>query len=71
MIRIDWFNWVDPYLPDPEQPDVSTRYPDGCPVADTWEGYWPPEVHYTQDDTQYAKDKKRAKTCAERGVNNG
>lgn len=71
MIRIDWFNWIDPYEPDPEKPDVATHYPDGCPVADTWEGYWPPEIHYTQDDTQYAKDKKRARTCAERSVTNG
>lgn len=35
MVRVDWFNWVDPYEPDPEDPDVSTRYPDGCPVADS------------------------------------
>lgn len=35
MIRVDWFNWVDPYEPDPEDPDVSTHFPDGCPVADS------------------------------------
>lgn len=71
MLRVDWFNWVDPYEPDPQKPDVGTRYPDGCPVADTWEGYWPPDIWYGHDDTQYAKQKPRAKTCMERGATNG
>lgn len=71
MLRVDWFNWVDLYEPDPEKPDVGTRYPDGCPVADTWGGYWPPDMWYGHDDTQYARQKPRAKTCIERGATNG
>lgn len=63
MIRVDWFNWVDPYEPDPEKPDVGTTFPDGCPVGDNQEDFWPPDIHYTQDDTEYAKNKKKAKRC--------
>lgn len=46
MLRIDWFNWVDPWEPDPERDDVSTHFPETNPVADTWEGYWPPDMWY-------------------------
>lgn len=46
MVRVDWFNWVDPYEPDPERDDVSTHFPETNPVADTWEGYWPPDMWY-------------------------
>lgn len=63
MIRIDWFNWVDPYEEDPERPDVSTHMVEGCPIADTWEGYWPPYIWYTNDDTEYAKQKSARTTC--------
>ena len=49
MIRIDWFNWVDPYEPDPERDDVSTHFPQTS-MADTWEGYWPPDMWYCYHD---------------------
>lgn len=48
MIRIDWFNWVDPYEEDPEPEDTSTSFPEQNPVADTWEGYWPPDMWYCE-----------------------
>lgn len=48
MIRIDWFNWVDPYEPDPERDDVSTHFPMN-PTPDTWEGYWPLDMWYCID----------------------
>lgn len=66
MIRVDWFNWVDPYEPDPERPDVGTKFPDGCPVGDNWEGFWPYEIHYTQNEKEYAKNKPKSKKCVER-----
>ena len=43
MIRIDWFNWVDTYQPDPERDDVSTHFTT-TPTPDTWPGYWPPDM---------------------------
>lgn len=49
MIRVDWFNWVDPYEPDPVRDDVSTHFPTTA-VADTWEGYWPPNMWYCYHD---------------------
>lgn len=64
MVRVDWFNWVDPYEPDPEDPDVSTHFPDGCPVADSQEDFWPPDMWYGADDKEYAKTKKRATKCS-------
>lgn len=63
MVRVDWFNWVDPYEPDPEKPDVGTEFPDGCPVADSWPGFWPPDMWYCADDTIYAKNKGKNKKC--------
>lgn len=63
MIRIDWFNWIDPYQEDPEHPDVSTEMFHGCPVADTWEGYWPPNIWYGEDGREFAKTKAASKTC--------
>lgn len=63
MIRIDWFNWVDPYEEDPERPDVSTEPDEGCPVADTWEGYWPYDMWYCYNDTEYAQRKPNPTTC--------
>lgn len=50
MIRIDWFNWNDPYEPDPERPDVSTSFPEQNPYPDTWGGYWPPDMWYCEGD---------------------
>lgn len=49
MIRIDWFNWVDPYEPDPEREDVSTHFPTTS-FVDNWEGYWPPDMWYCYHD---------------------
>lgn len=49
MIRVDWFNWVDPYEPDPERDDVSTHFPTTA-TADHWEGYWPPDMWYCYHD---------------------
>lgn len=63
MLRIDWFNWVDPYEPDPERDDVTNHYNDGCPIADTWPGFWPPDMWYCYDDTEYAKTKGRNTVC--------
>lgn len=48
MIRVDWFNWVDPYEPDPEREDVSTHFPNN-PTPDSWGGYWPPDMWYCLD----------------------
>lgn len=48
LIRIDWFNWVDPYEPDPEREDVSTHFPTTA-TPDNWEGYWPPDLWYCID----------------------
>lgn len=68
MVRVDWFNWVDPYEPDPEDPDVSTSFPDGCPVPPMDHDFWPFDIHYTQDTTEYAKTKAKVRTCAERDI---
>lgn len=49
IIRIDWFNWVDKYEPDPEREDVSTHFP-GYSMEDTWNGYWPYDMWYCYND---------------------
>lgn len=65
MLRVDWFNWVDPWEPDPERDDVGTHFPadGGCPVADTWPGFWPPDMWYCFDDKEYAKAKGPNTKC--------
>lgn len=62
LIRVDWFNWVDPYEPDPERDDVTNKF-DDCPVADTWEGFWPYDMWYCSDDRQFAKRKPADTKC--------